>query len=138
MFADLVFLNGQVITIDENNRIVEAVAVKENRIMAVGSSREVESLIGDHTETIDLGGKSLLPGFIDAHVHFTGYGLNKLAVSCKEPHIQSIEDIRKDLKTKAGETPKGEWVRAWGFNDTKVTEQRYPTRLNMPHIRRKS
>jgi predicted amidohydrolase YtcJ len=134
MFADLVFLNGQVITVDEDNRIVEAVAVKENRIMAVGTSREVESLIGDDTETIDLRGKSLLPGFIDAHVHFTGYGLNKLAVSCKEPHIQSIEDIRKDLKTKAGETPKGEWVRAWGFNDTKVTEQRYPTRWELDEI----
>jgi predicted amidohydrolase YtcJ len=134
MFADFVFLNGQVITVDKENRIVEAVAVKENRILAAASNREVESLIGDNTEIIDLKGKCLLPGFIDSHVHFTGYGLNKLAVSCKDPHIQSIEDILEDLKTKAVETPKGEWVRAWGFNDTKVTDQRYPTRWELDEI----
>jgi predicted amidohydrolase YtcJ len=134
MFADFVFLNGQVITVNKENGIAEAVAVKGNRIVAVGLNEEVESWIGDDTETIDLEGQSLLPGFIDSHLHLTLCGTNQLGVSCKEPHIQSIEDILADLKTKAEQTPKGHWIRAWGFNETKISEQRYPTRWELDEI----
>ena len=69
-------------------------------------------------------GKTLLPGFIDSHIHLILYGENQLAVSCKAEHIDSIEDLLDDLKKKALETPKGEWIRAWGFNETAMKEKR--------------
>ncbi|MFE4239629.1 amidohydrolase [Peribacillus butanolivorans] len=127
MQADIVFINGEVITVDQKNKVVEAVAVKGNRISAVGSNREVKGFIGEETKVIDLQGKTLLPGFIDAHIHLILYGVNQLAVSCKDEHIKSIEDLLNDLKEKASTIPKGEWIRAWGFNETVVKEKRYPT-----------
>lgn len=127
MTADIVLLNGEVITVDQKNTVAEAVAIKDNRITVVGSNQEVKSFIGEKTDVIDLQGKTLLPGFIDSHIHLVGYGVNQLAVSCKAEHIDSIEALLADLKKKALETPKGEWIRAWGFNETAVKEKRYPT-----------
>ncbi|AXN41469.1 amidohydrolase [Peribacillus butanolivorans] len=127
MQADIVFINGEVITVDQKNKVVEAVAVKGDRISAVGSNREVKDFIGEETKVIDLQGKTLLPGFIDAHIHLILHGVNQLAVSCKDEHIKSIEDLLNDLKEKASTIPKGEWIRAWGFNETVVKEKRYPT-----------
>ncbi|NOU70395.1 amidohydrolase family protein [Paenibacillus sp. LMG 31458] len=134
MWADLVFHNGQVITVDRSNRTVEAVAVKGNRIVAVGSNDEMNIWIGEETKQIDLMGKSLLPGIIDSHLHILSWGTAKLAVSCKQPHIQSIGDVLNELKQLAERTPQGQWIRAFGFNDTKIAEQRYPTRWELDEI----
>lgn len=134
IYVDLVFLNGQVITVNEQNDIAEAVAVKENRIVAAGTNQQVKQWIGDQTKIIDLQGKSLLPGFIDSHLHLTGYGTNRLGVNCKESNIQSLNDIFIELKKNAAKTPKGKWVRAWGFNEAKIEEQRYPTRWELDEI----
>ncbi|MFE0507665.1 amidohydrolase [Peribacillus butanolivorans] len=134
MQADIVFINGEVITVDQKNKVVEAVAVKGNCISAVGSNREVKGFIGEETKVIDLQGKTLLPGFIDAHIHLILYGVNQLAVSCKDEHIKSIEDLLNDLKEKASTIPKGEWIRAWGFNETVVKEKRYPTIAELDEI----
>lgn len=134
MFADKAFLNGQVVTVDGDNRVVEAVAVRGNRIFAVGGNEDIEPFVNEKTEVIDLTGKSLLPGFIDSHLHVTMYGTNKLGVSCKEPHITSIQHILADLKKKADETPRGQWVRAWGFNELKIKEQRYLTRQELDEV----
>lgn len=125
--VDIVFLNGEVITVDEQNRIFEAVAVEGNRIVFVGSSEEVKQLIGSQTTVIDLKGRSLLPGFIDSHLHLSAYGIDKLGVSCKSSHIQSLNDILQDVREKVAGLSAGKWVRAWGFNETKIVEQRYPT-----------
>jgi predicted amidohydrolase YtcJ len=132
--ADLVFLNGEVITVDEHNTIAKAVAVQGNRIIAVGENEEIEAFIGKNTKVINLQGKSLLPGFIDSHLHLTMYGVNQQAVNCKAAHIHSVEDVLADLRKKAKETPKGMWVRAWGFNETKVKEKRYPTKEELDRI----
>ncbi|MGD8191144.1 amidohydrolase [Brevibacillus ginsengisoli] len=134
MHTDYVFLNGEVITVDCQNGIAEAVAVKENRIVAVGSTEEIKQFIGEKTSVIDLQGRSLLPGFIDSHLHILAYGIDKLGVSCKEPHIQSLQDILNDLRAKALELSKGKCVRAWGFNESKIIEQRYPTRDELDEI----
>jgi predicted amidohydrolase YtcJ len=134
MIADKVFLNGQVVTVDEHNSINEAVAVKGNHIIAVGQNEEIKRLIGDTTEIMDLKGNSLLPGFIDSHLHIASYGTNKLKVSCKEPHINSIKDILNDLKQRASDTPKGKWIRAWGFNETKISDGRYITKNELDEV----
>ncbi|WP_433596566.1 amidohydrolase [Lysinibacillus xylanilyticus] len=127
MEAEVVFINGEVITVDQKNTVTEAVAVKDNHIIFVGLNSEVNSFIGEKTSVIDLQGKTLLPGFIDSHIHLTYYGLNQLAINCKAEHIDSIKVLLDDLKKKSLETPKGEWIRAFGFNETAVKEMRYPT-----------
>ncbi|SDM72948.1 hypothetical protein SAMN04488137_1659 [Fictibacillus solisalsi] len=134
MKADVVFINGEVLTVDKHNSRQQAVAVKENVIAAVGTNDDIKSYIGEQTEVIDLEGKSLVPGFIDSHVHLTIYGTNLLGVSCIESHIHSLEDIFTDLRKKAEETPKGEWVRAWGFDQLEINEQRFPTREELDQI----
>ncbi|MDR4887864.1 amidohydrolase [Fredinandcohnia sp. QZ13] len=134
MKADIVFMNGEVVTVDDDNSVVESVAVKGNHLIAVGSNQEIQEYISYETNVIDLHGKSVLPGFIDAHLHLTIYGTNLLGVSCIEPHIQSLEDIFIDLQKKAEETPKGQWVRAWGFNESKLKENRFPTRQELDKV----
>ena len=134
MKADIIFINGEVVTIDQTNRVVESVAVKDNRILAVGSNHETREFRSDETEVIDLHGKSLLPGFIDAHVHLTIFGTNLLGVSCIAPHIETLEDIFNDLRKKCQETPKGQWVRAWGFKESNLTENRFPTKEELDEV----
>lgn len=132
--ADKVFLNGQIITVDASNRLAEAVAVKGNRIVAVGRNDEVKQWIGPVTRVFDLRGKSLVPGFIDAHLHMSIYGTNKLGVNAKDSNITSISDLLAELKRKSEMTPKGEWVRAWGFDENRVKEKRFPTREELDSV----
>lgn len=134
MKADYIFKNGEVITIDSQNRIAEAVAVKGNKIIGVGTTEEMEHYRSSNTTTIDLEGKTLMPGIVDAHIHLTIYGTNLLGVSCIKPHIQSLEDLFIDLRKKVQETPKGQWVRAWGFKESTLKENRYPTREELDEI----
>ncbi|CAM5791374.1 amidohydrolase [Brevibacillus borstelensis] len=135
--ADTVFLNGQVITVDRYERIVEAVAVSGNRISAVGTNEEVSKYIGPLTRVIDLEGKSLLPGFIDSHLHITIYGTNKLGVDCKARGIDSIEDLLEALREQASRTPEGKWVRACGFDENRMREKRFPTRRELDSVSEK-
>ena len=82
--ADLILYNGSIYTVDESFSIVQAVAVRDGIIKAVGTS---EAILGDYdgTEKIDLKGKPVYPGFIDAHCHFYGYGIDKIGrASCRE------------------------------------------------------
>ncbi|MBM7587406.1 putative amidohydrolase YtcJ [Bacillus pakistanensis] len=127
MKADFIFINGEVITVNAKNTITEAVAIKGNKIIAVGTNEEIKQWSSSATNVIDLQGKSLLPGFIESHAHITMYGTNQLAVSCKDPENNSISKILTALKEKAEAAPKGEWVRAWGFNNETIAEKRYPT-----------
>jgi predicted amidohydrolase YtcJ len=134
MKADIIFINGEVITVDEENRVAEAVAVKDNRILAVGTSAEMKEFTAKTTTIVDLEGKTLMPGIIDAHIHLTIYGTNLLGVSCIEHHIQSLKDLFVDLRKKVQSTPKGEWIRAWGFKESNLKENRYPTKEELDAI----
>ena len=134
MFADVVFLNGQVITVDSGNRIAEAVAVKRNRIEAVGTNKEIKRWIGESTKVMDLQGRTLLPGFIDSHLHLLGYGLTRLAINCKDASIQSNADIIGELKLKAESTPEGGWIVAVGYNEMFMLEGRYLTRNQLDEV----
>lgn len=127
MDTQYLFINGEVITVNDRNEVVEAVAVQGDKIIAVGSNEEILAYQNDHSKVIDLKGRTLMPGFIEAHMHISGYGTNELSVSCKADHIKSIPDLLEDLRKQAEKTPKGSWVRAWGYHDQKVAEKRYPT-----------
>ena len=127
-------INGEVITVNSQNDIAQAVAVEGNRIIAVGKNEAILSLKDGNTEVIDLQGRTLMPGFIDAHLHITLHGTNELSVSCKDENIKSISDVLAALKEKATATPKGKWVRAWGYNESRVMENRLPTKEELDSV----
>ena len=78
--ADLALLNGKIVTVDKDESIAEAVAVKFGRILAVGTGAEIKRLIGHNTRTIDLQGRTAIPGLIDSHCHITGTAMNMAGV----------------------------------------------------------
>lgn len=121
------FINGEIITVNSRNEIKEAVAIKGEKIIAVGTNEEILQLKNENCRVIDLEGKSLLPGFIDSHLHVTVYGTNQLSLSCKSEKINSIEDLLSELKKRVSTTEKGKWIRAWGFVEGNVRESRFPT-----------
>ncbi|MCL4441504.1 MAG: amidohydrolase [Firmicutes bacterium] len=129
--ADLAFINGQVITVDPQNRVVQALAVTGNKISRLGSTEEIKTLIGPQTRVIDLKGSSLLPGLIDSHLHMAIQGSNEMNVNCKFPRVKSIEDIKNEIREAARKTPPGQWIRGWGYDQSKLAEKRHPTRWDL-------
>lgn len=105
MFADYVFYDGEVITVDRFDSVVDCVCVKGRKILATGEYNSLQHLIGPNTKRIRLNGRSLLPGFNDAHLHLVLYGVNQLAINCKESGMDSLEAILHALSEKAKSTP---------------------------------
>lgn len=135
--VDMVLLNGNIVTVDPNNTLAEAVSVKDGRIIQVGSNREIEALLDKKTEIIDLEEKTLLPGFIDAHAHLasTAVSLTHM-VSIHSPPIKSFYEILEKIREKAQQTPRGEWVIGRGcfIQPQKLVERRYPTRYELDEV----
>lgn len=135
--AHQVFIHGEVLTMDSTNRIVEAIAVRDDRIEALGSSEEIIALIEDQTTVIDLRGRTLLPGFIDAHGHFPGSALSEVAADLNSPPIgkhNTVADVLEALKEQAGKTAPGEWVQGFGYDDTLLKEKRHLTRADLDQV----
>jgi len=121
--ADLVVLNGTVLTQDDTLATVEALAVKDGRFVAVGSSDEISNLVTQgQTEVIDAAGLTVLPGFIDAHSHPSYVGLSEL--KNVNTNLGSIARIQQALREKAAQTPPGEWIVGFMYDDTKQQEGR--------------
>lgn len=133
MHVDYVFINGEVITVNPEDHIFQAAAVRGNEICAVGTTEEILRLRGPETRVIDLQGNSLLPGFIDSHLHMLLYGTNQLGVNCKND-VGNIEGIKARLAERARTAPAGEWVRGWGYNDQRLAEGRHPTRDDLDKV----
>ena len=129
--ADMVLLNGKVVTVDPEFSVTEAVAVREGRIVAVGSSAEVGEMAGKETEVIDLRGKTVLPGLIDSHLHMLGTGLTLFMIDCRTPPMRSIADIIATVRERADEAEFGEWIRGRGWDQAKLAEHRNPTRWDL-------
>jgi predicted amidohydrolase YtcJ len=109
--ADLVLRGGKVITVDARDTIAAAVAVKGNRIVALGSDQEIARWIGPRTEVVELSGRALLPGFIDAHTHVDGTAENEhFRVQIQAPPLSGPEEILAKLEARAKELPKGSWI----------------------------
>jgi len=129
--VDLVLVNGKVVTVDPLDTIAEAVAVRDGRIMKVGSTAEIKSLARSRTRVIDVEGKLVLPGFIDSHEHCIRRGLQADWVNCASPPMRTIDDIVEALASKAAEKPEGEWIIGSWFDESKLEERRFPTRYDL-------
>jgi predicted amidohydrolase YtcJ len=128
--ADLILHNANVLTVDRAFSKVEAVAVKSGRITAAGSSKSVLAAErGPSSRVLDLGGKTVLPGLIDAHVHVLGGGLSELRGPI--PPLNSIADIQVYIRERAKVTPKGEWIVVPRTLPPRLREMRMPTREDL-------
>jgi predicted amidohydrolase YtcJ len=124
--ADLIITNARVWTVDKANPTAQAVAVLGDRIVAVGSNADVAVLRGPTTKVIDAGGKLLLPGFNDAHVHFVSGGRSLDAVQLND--ATSLEVFKQRVLQRARITPKGEWLESGDWDETKWTPAKLPTK----------
>lgn len=125
--ADLIFHNGKIVTVDSRFSIQRAVAIKGNKIVAVGPDAAVlKAERGAKTEVIDLKGWTVLPGLVDAHVHATEAGLSEFRG--KLPPLNSFDAVKRYIKQQAAKTPKGEWIVVPRTFPTRLDELRMPTR----------
>jgi predicted amidohydrolase YtcJ len=115
--AELVLINGQIITVDAQDTITEGVAVRGGKIIDTGIAKKISQYIGTQTKVIDLKGKTVTPGLIDSHAHLPPFGQRENGWFVKLHGIESKEEIMEMLAQKARKLAKGEWVSAWGIED---------------------
>ena len=122
--ADLVILNGKVITVDKDFSIKQAIAVKDGWIMAVGTNEDVQKLAGRKTQVIDLKGKAILPGINESHGHPTAFASVRppFAIDARYPTVKSMADIKAAVAAKAKELGPGKWIRGRGWNTALLEE----------------
>ena len=126
---ELILHHGHVITIDPRQPSAEAIAIAGERIVAVGSNDEVRALADGATKSVDVGGKTIVPGFIDAHCHPAYSGRRHLRfIDCD---LRSISAIQDAVRERASKTPPGEWVVGFKYDDTKTAEKRFLTREDL-------
>ena len=127
--ADLVLHGGKILTVDRGFSIVQALAVRDGRIVATGSDAQVLQLVGPNTQQIDLQGQTVLPGLIDSHVHAIDASL--LEFDHPVPDIQTIADVLQHVRERAAVVPAGDWIVLEQIFITRLREQRYPTRAEL-------
>jgi predicted amidohydrolase YtcJ len=126
--ADLVLMNGTVITVDAKDSIAEALAISAGRIVFVGRNNDARRYIGERTQVIDLRGMCATPGLIDAHCHFSE---SADQLNLGDPEIKNIADVIAKVKAWADRLPAGEWVRGSGWDEGKLAERRYITAADL-------
>jgi predicted amidohydrolase YtcJ len=124
--ADLIIQNAHIWTVDPARPEAEAVAILGDRIVAVGSNQQVDAMRGPSTRVVDAAGKRLLPGFNDAHVHFTDGGAQLDNVELNDATSQ--QEFTRRIRDRAAKTAKGEWVLGGDWDETKWTPAELPTK----------
>lgn len=135
--AHQVFINGNVLSMNASNTQFEAISVKGERIEALGTSEEIMAGTTDATIVVDLKGRTLLPGFIDAHGHFPGSGMKVVATDLNSPPIgtfTTMAQVMAAMKEHVANTEAGEWVNGFGYDDTLLAEKRHPTRAELDEV----
>jgi len=129
MSADLALTSGKVLTMNQSQPYAEAIAIKDDKIVQVGTNEEIEPWIGKNTKVISLKGKTVVPGFIDTHIHVTDFGrlLRWIDLSA----IGSIKEMQESLSRQVEEAPKGKWLLGRGWDQTRFAEKRLPTRFDL-------
>ena len=118
--ADKILFNGRLITMEDED-LAQAIAIKGDRIVYVGTTDEAMKLAHDHTQLIDLGGRVAAPGFVESHTHCAGSGANLFLVLDMR-QVYSLEEMLSLIGEKAKTTPKGQWILCQGYDETKFRE----------------
>lgn len=135
IFADTIYINGKIITVNDRDEIVQAVGVKSGRIIKVGSNEEINTVKGKSTKVVDMEGKTVVPGFIDGHSHFMDLGGFETVSLAAPPvgSVNNISDIVEELKKyKAKKQLKtGEWIIGFGYDQDELEEKRHLTKEDL-------
>ena len=140
-FADVIYHGGNIITINETQPRAEAVAVKDGKILAIGTGDEILTIKGEETSLIDLGGRTMLPGFVDAHGHVMGGGLQALSANVLAPpdgavkDIASLQDTLRKWKERNSEiVEKVKLIVGFGYDNAQLAELRHPLRNDLDEV----
>ncbi len=134
--ADLILHDGKIITMTAPDATSQAIAVRDERIVAIGADAEIGKLRGESTKVIDLNGKTVLPGFIDAHGHISALAQTATAASLQPPPVAGVSDIpalQEALRKQASKTGHG-WILGFGYDDSLLAERRHPTRHELDEV----
>jgi predicted amidohydrolase YtcJ len=129
MSADLALTSGKVLTMNQSQPCSEAVAIKDDRIVQVGTNEEVEPWIGKNTQVINLKGKTVVPGFIDTHIHVADFGRLLRWIDLSD--VGSLKEMQESLSRHVAKAPKGKWLLGRGWDQTRFAEKRLPTRFDL-------
>lgn len=137
--ADAIYHGGDIVTIDDKHPTAEAIAVKGGRIVAVGTMVDVAKFKGDSTKMIDLGGKCMLPGFVDGHGHCMTVGVQAASANLLPAPDHNVDDIpalQAELKMWAAKdtAKKFKFVMGFGYDDAQLKEQRHPNRHELDAV----
>ena len=129
--ADSLYINGNIYTVNEDFSTATTMAVKGDRILYVGDQAGAEAYVGAGTEITDLGGKTVLPGLIEGHMHVSNLGENHLKLDC---YFKSKEDILEMVRQAAKEAEPGEWIQGSGWLDTLWDEPGFPSKEELDAV----
>jgi predicted amidohydrolase YtcJ len=134
--VDLLVRNGHIITMDATGRIATAMALRDGRILAIGSNDELAGCASPDTKVVDLHGQTVLPGLIDVHTHTMEWakGILRNQLDVGYPKVHSIAEITQMVRERAASTPPGKWIVGAGWDDTKLSEHRYITRQDLDAV----
>src|SRR4030042_4636326 len=128
--ADLVLYNANVLTMNRRQPRAELVAVRDGKIIHVGKNATLDRFRG-RSKTINCEGRTVVPGFNDAHIHVLSYASNLLGVDCSPATVKSISDIQDKLRQEAQRIPPGTWIKGSGDNEFYLAERRHPPRRDL-------
>jgi predicted amidohydrolase YtcJ len=127
--ADTIFLNAQIITLDNRRPRARALAIEHGHIAKIGTDQKVLSVAGKDTEVWNLDAATVLPGFTDCHTHLVGYAIQLYGASLRK--ATSISEIESILRKQAEKTDVGAWVLGYGWDQEKLEERRFPNRFDL-------
>jgi predicted amidohydrolase YtcJ len=134
--ADTLYIHGNILTRVERSSLttqrVSALAVRNGRIIAVGTDSDLQNLRGAQTNVVDLNGAFVMPGFNDAHIHLASGGFEKLNVDLVG--VQSLEEMKQRIAARVKTASPGEWIRGRGWDHTKWKDQALPTRQDLESV----
>jgi predicted amidohydrolase YtcJ len=122
--ADMVLINGTILTVDPQDSVAEAVAIQAGKIIAVGSKQQILALTDAHTQVVDLHGRTATPGLIDTHGHYQDGGVDEL-YNIELTDAKSVAEIVRRVQARVATTKPGEWVLGSGWDEGKLAENRY-------------
>jgi len=132
--ADLILKNANVITIDPELPSAELIAITGDRISLVADNKRLESVTGAKTKVIDCQGKTLVPGFNDAHCHVFSFIRKLLSLDLSPSSVSSIADIKIAIRHRAQSIPPGQWLTGTDYNEFYLAEKRHPTRWDIDEV----
>jgi len=132
---DLLLVSGKVLTLDAADAIAEAIAIRGGRIVAVGTTAAIAALAGPSTRRIELAGRAVTPGLLDAHAHFSPGSFNRLdVIDLSYPRIKSIEEVQAAVVRRAQETVAEGWIQGRGWDEGKLVDRRMITARDLDAV----